>query len=71
MAAIGAFLGWQATIATLMFSSLIGALAGVAMMLFRRQELNSTQVPYGPYISMAATFWIFGGSRLVEWWFNR
>jgi hypothetical protein len=28
-------------------------------------------LPYGPYIAMAAVGWIFGGHRLVQWWFQR
>ena len=67
MAAIGAFLGWQATIFSLMVSSIIGAVVGIALILLRKQEWSS-RLPYGPYIAIAAAIWIFGGNRLVEWW---
>jgi len=70
MGAIGAFLGWQATLFSLMMSSILGALVGVVFIVFRRQEWSS-RLPYGPYIAMAAAGWIFGGHRLVEWWFRR
>jgi leader peptidase (prepilin peptidase)/N-methyltransferase len=69
MGAIGAFLGWQATLFSLMFSSILGALVGLLLIVFRRQEWSS-KLPYGPYIAMAAVGWIFGGHRLVEWWFR-
>lgn len=58
MAAIGAFLGWQATIFALMVSSMIGALVGVALILFRRREWSS-RLPYGPYIAVATVIWLF------------
>ena len=70
MGAIGAFLGWQAALFSLMASSIIGAVVGVLLIAFRRQEW-SAKLPYGPYIALAATLWIFGGHRLFEWWFSR
>lgn len=70
MGAIGAFLGWKAALFSLMFSSVLGALVGVLLIAIRRQEWSS-RLPYGPYIALAATVWIFGGHRLVTWWFSR
>jgi leader peptidase (prepilin peptidase)/N-methyltransferase len=69
MGAIGAFLGWQATIFSLMASSVIGAMVGVILIITRRQEWSS-RLPYGPYIALAAVIWIFGGQRLIEWWLS-
>ncbi len=69
MGAIGAFLGWQATVFSLMVSSLMGALVGVLLIVFRKQEWSS-RIPYGPYIALAATIWMFGGQRLMEWWLS-
>jgi leader peptidase (prepilin peptidase)/N-methyltransferase len=69
MAGIGAFLGWQAVIFSLMASSMIGSLVGVTLILLRKREWSS-RLPYGPYIALAAVIWIFGGARLVYWWFG-
>jgi leader peptidase (prepilin peptidase)/N-methyltransferase len=69
MAAIGAFLGWQAVIFSLMLSSMIGSVVGVTLIVLRRREWSS-RLPYGPYIALAAALWLFGGKRLVEWWFG-
>lgn len=68
MAAIGAFLGWQATLFSLMLSSIIGAFIGVGLILIRRKEWSS-RIPYGPYIAVAAAVWIFIGRDWVKWWF--
>jgi leader peptidase (prepilin peptidase)/N-methyltransferase len=70
MGAIGAFLGWQAVIFSLMVSSLIGSMVGVALIVMRRQAWSS-RLPYGPYIAIASVVWIFCGMRLVTWWFGR
>jgi len=65
MAAIGAFLGWQGAIFSLMASSLIGAAAGVAMIVLQRREWSS-RIPYGPYIALAAAGWLFGGQAIFH-----
>jgi leader peptidase (prepilin peptidase) / N-methyltransferase len=70
MAAIGAFLGWQATLFSLMVSSVIGSVVGVALIVLRKQEWSS-KLPYGPYIALAAVIWILGGYHLISWMWGR
>ena len=65
MAAIGAFLGWQATLFSLMVSSMIGAAVGVALIIAKKQQWSS-RLPYGPYIALAAVIWMFGGRAIWE-----
>jgi len=65
VAAIGAFLGWQGALFSLMASSVIGAAVGVVLILARRREWSS-KMPYGPYIAAAATVWVFCGKHLMH-----
>jgi hypothetical protein len=55
MAAIGAFLGWQAVIFTdrqfLVGSSSASAVAA-------RRRARSSRLPYSPYIALAAAIWV-------------
>lgn len=67
MGAIGAFLGWQAVLFSLMASSLIGSLVGVGLIALGKREWSS-RLPYGPYLALAATIWIFYGGRILQWW---
>jgi leader peptidase (prepilin peptidase)/N-methyltransferase len=65
MGAIGAFIGWQGAIFSLMVSSMIGAAAGIILILLRKREWSS-RMPYGPYIAVAAVIWVFGGKKLFH-----
>jgi leader peptidase (prepilin peptidase)/N-methyltransferase len=62
MGAIGAFIGWQGVLFSLMISSIIGSIVGVTLILMHRREWSS-RMPYGPYIALAAAIWIFGGKE--------
>lgn len=69
MAAIGAFLGWQATIFSLMASSLIGSVVGITLIVLGKREWSS-RLPYGPYIAAAAMVWVFARQRILDWVFG-
>ena len=64
MAAIGAFLGWEAAIFTVIISACIGALAGVALVLFAGKGRRYA-IPYGPFISASAVVYLFYGHALI------
>jgi len=66
MAAIGAFLGWEAIVFCLMVSSIIGAVVGVTLIASGKREWSS-RLPYGPYIALAAILWIFWGWDWRDW----
>ena len=65
MAAIGAFIGWQGALFSLMASSVIGAAVGIILILLHKREWSS-RMPYGPYIALAAVIWIFGGDKIWQ-----
>jgi leader peptidase (prepilin peptidase)/N-methyltransferase len=55
LAALGAWLGWQALPLVIMMSAVVGALIGICLIFFRRHERN-VPIPFGPYL--AAAGWI-------------
>lgn len=65
MGMLGALLGWQAIIYITFFSALIGSVAGVSLIALQRKGIRS-EIPYGPYIALAAFSWILGGYRLWD-----
>ena len=69
VAAIGAFSGWHGAMFSLFASSVIGAVAGVTMILVGRREW-SAKIPYGPYIAAAAALWVYGAQEFVTRWMS-
>jgi leader peptidase (prepilin peptidase) / N-methyltransferase len=61
---LGALLGWQGVLFTIMISALVGSCVGVGLILSRNKEWRS-RIPYGPYLAMAAVIWILWGK---QWW---
>ena len=55
LAALGAWLGWQALPLIIMISAVVGAFIGISLIVFRRHARN-VPIPFGPYL--AAAGWI-------------
>jgi leader peptidase (prepilin peptidase)/N-methyltransferase len=67
LAAIGAFLGWQAVLFTVFVSSVVGSVVGVAVAGLQRSNLRF-EVPYGPFLALGAVLYLFWGPPLVDWY---
>ncbi|MEN6332076.1 MAG: prepilin peptidase [Smithella sp.] len=65
LAMIGGFLGWKSLIFVLLFSSLLGAVIGVALMLIKKEDMKYA-VPFGPFLSAAAVAYLFWGDAFMQ-----
>ena len=65
LAMIGAFLGWEGVVVTLFFSSLLGSLVGLTLILSGRMNLKS-RLPFGVFLSLGALIALFLGSDLLS-----
>ena len=65
LACIGAFLGWEGALFSLFAGSVIGAVIGVAMLLATRGR-SGEKMPFGPYLALGATIWVFAGPELMD-----
>ena len=63
LAAIGAWLGWQSLFATIIISSLTGAVSGIFMITFFSKN-KSQPIPFGPHLSVAAIIFIVWGTQI-------
>jgi len=69
IAAIGAFLGWQAVLFTICAASVIGCFAALAGLFLARDRAGS-RVPFGPFLALGAIIWVFYGQALWNWYFG-
>ena len=67
LAMIGAFLGWQLVLVTLVLSSFAGALLGIALMAARRGTMKLA-LPFGTFLALGAVAAMLLGEPLVSWY---
>lgn len=67
LAMIGAFLGWELVIVTLVFSSVAGSLTGLLLIVTRRGGLKYA-LPYGTFLAIAAVVASLYGTHIVTWY---
>ncbi|WP_398311334.1 prepilin peptidase [Zoogloea sp.] len=65
LAAIGAWLGWQILPLTILLSSLVGAIVGIALIVFRRHG-REIPIPFGPYLAAAGLLALYWGPSLTQ-----
>lgn len=63
LAALGAWMGWLMLPAIVLISSLVGALIGIALIVFARHGRN-VPIPFGPYLAIAGVIALFWGKDL-------
>jgi leader peptidase (prepilin peptidase)/N-methyltransferase len=67
LAMIGAFLGWQLVLITLVLSSVTGAVIGVIVIALRRGDMKYA-LPFGTFLSLAAIIASLYGEPMVQWY---
>jgi hypothetical protein len=67
LALIGAFLGWKLMLLTLVLSSLLGSVIGIAMIAGRKGDMKYA-LPFGTFLSAAALIASVAGDAIVEWY---
>ncbi|MBE0624923.1 MAG: prepilin peptidase [Burkholderiales bacterium] len=65
LAAIGAWLGWQMLPLVVLTSSLVGAIAGISLILFAKHG-RGVPIPFGPYLAVAGAVALFWGGPLTH-----
>ena len=70
LAMVGAFLGWQAALTTLMLASIVGAVVGLVLLAFKVLK-RGQYIPFGPYLALGAMLALFFGADMTDWYFGR
>jgi leader peptidase (prepilin peptidase) / N-methyltransferase len=63
LAMIGAWLGYKSILVVIIFSSALGSLVGIGLMLAKRKNLK-TAIPFGPFLALAALIYLFWGAQI-------
>jgi leader peptidase (prepilin peptidase) / N-methyltransferase len=67
LAMIGAFLGWQAVVLTVVLSSFAGAVIGLALIVFTRADMRHA-LPFGTFLALGAMVAMVAGDAIVSWY---
>lgn len=65
LAALGAWLGWTMLPLIILLSSLVGAVVGVALIVFAKHGRN-IPIPFGPYLAGGGLIALFWGQTLTQ-----
>lgn len=69
LAAIGAWLGWEQLPVTILLSSVVGAVVGIAMVILVKHD-RRIPIPFGPYLAGGGLVALFFGSSLTRAYLN-
>jgi leader peptidase (prepilin peptidase)/N-methyltransferase len=65
LAAIGAWLGWQMLLPTILFSAIVGAVLGKIMLSLQKKDSATTHISFGPYLAAAGWLTFMFGHEIV------
>jgi leader peptidase (prepilin peptidase) / N-methyltransferase len=69
LAALGAWLGWQALPQIILLSSLVGAIVGISLMILKGRDKN-IPIPFGPYLASAGFLALLWGDNITALFFD-
>lgn len=69
LAALGAWVGWQQLPVVILFSSLVGAVVGIGIMMIAKKDTNLA-IPFGPYLAAAGWLTMLYGDHIISWYLS-
>ena len=69
LAMLGAWFGWQLLPLIIIMSSLVGAVIGIAMIIFKSHD-KTVPIPFGPYLAIAGWISMLWGPYLMSIYLN-
>lgn len=67
LAALGAWFGWEALPMIILLSSLVGALVGISLILFKGRS-KEIPIPFGPYLAAAGWITMLWGDNIAAFY---
>jgi len=69
LAALGAWMGWQALPVIILLSSFVGAVVGLSLIVIKGRDKN-IPIPFGPYLASAGFLGLLWGSEISEFYYS-
>lgn len=66
-AVFGAWFGWELLPVLILMASLVGAVIGISLMVFKNHE-GSKPIPFGPYLAIAGWITALWGNDIWQWY---
>jgi leader peptidase (prepilin peptidase)/N-methyltransferase len=68
-AMLGAFLGWQVVLVSILMAVVGGGLLAVGLMASGRRK-RKDPIPFGPFLAGGGAAGLFWGERIVQWYLS-
>jgi leader peptidase (prepilin peptidase)/N-methyltransferase len=65
---VGAYLGWPLTLLTIFVGVLTGSVAGVAVMMGRKERDMQMMLPFGIFLGVGSLVSLFFGASIIDWY---
>ena len=69
-AVFGAWVGWQLLPLLILMASVVGAIVGIALMLFKNHQ-REQGIPFGPYLAVAGWITLLWGEGIWSWYLQK
>ena len=69
LAALGAWMGWQALPIIILLSSLVGAIVGLSLIVIKGRDKN-IPIPFGPYLASAGFLTLLWGEQITTFYYR-
>ncbi len=68
MLMVGAFLGWRLTLLSIFLAALVGAIAGIALIVSQKERDWQSKIPFGVFLGFGSIISLLVGARLIDWY---
>jgi len=69
LALFGAWTGWKLLAILILMASVVGAVVGISLMLFKNHQREQA-IPFGPYLAVAGWLTLMWGDSIWAWYLN-
>ena len=66
-ALFGAWIGWQLLPLLILMASVVGAVIGISLMIFKNHQKGQA-IPFGPYLAIAGWITLLWGELIWSWY---